>query len=167
MIYRSNENNYNDDDICKYNLYYEDDIIHEFNRPLKYDKYTLGLNILPDGIKGVHSLRIKVMSVNKNKDAVYTYPVDVRTGVVTYKNSLNPNKHIGQKISKIIAGFARKNLDLLNKYNGYRDEDGRIINGGDKKVEDELKKSIEDFNNMPDDEKKKYISKGVIKYGKN
>lgn len=100
MIYRSNENNYNDDDICKYNLYYEDDIIHEFNRPLKYDKYTLGLNILPDGIKGVHSLRIKVMSVNKNKDAVYTYPVDVRTGVVTYKNSLNPNKHIGQKYLK-------------------------------------------------------------------
>lgn len=167
MIYRLNKNNYNNDDICKYNLYFESNIIHEFNKPLKYDKYTLGLNILPDGIKGEHSLRIKVMSVNKNKDEVYTYPVDVNTGIVTYKNSLNPNKRIGQKISKIIAGFVQKNLDLLNKYNGYRNEDGKIINGGDKNIENELKKSIENFNNIPDNEKKKCISKGVIKYGKN
>ena len=156
-----------DEIMANYNIIVEkgDGIMNELNVDLKLEKKgTISIHLLPNGIRNVsHGLRIKVRSVDGKKSAGgYEFPVNPETGVVTVDKTLLDNEKIGVAISKTIAGFAKENLDLLNRFNGYRDSNNKIIDG-DPNVEDEITKAADRYNALPKSEKLKIISKGEIK----
>lgn len=171
MIYRLDKNNYNGDDICKYDLYFKgNSVMHEYDNELRGNKgkNKIIINLLFNGIKGgaKHGPRIKVMHVDGDGGNEYTYPLNPNNGEITYRKEYNPNPKIGEKVAKIVAGFARENYDIISKYYGYRDRGGRIIEG-DKSIESKLDDAVNNYNSLSDEDRKRYIRKGIIKYGKN
>lgn len=155
--------------MSNYNIIFKgnrDDIVTELNVDLDDEKKgSITMHLLPNGIrKTPHGLRIKVIEVDGKspKGSGYEFPINQKTGVVTADKSLMTNEKIGRAISKTIAAFAKENLDILNKYNGYRDDNNRIIDG-DENAEKDIIAAVKNYNALSKREKMELISKGEIK----
>lgn len=169
MLYNENLNEEVLNNIMSnYNIIFEidNDIINELNVDINDEKKgTITIHLLPNGIHKVsHGLRIKVIEVDGKspKGNGYEFPVNPKTGAVTVDKKLMANEKLGVAISKTIAGFAKENLDILNKFNGYRDSNNKIIDG-DPSMASEISKAAKRYNALSKNEKLKIISKGEIK----
>ena len=166
MIYKVNRSN--KDDISKYSLVFNASIFTEFDRKLgrkgeKEITIHLKFNGISEGVK--HGPRIKVTKVPGDAEREYYYPMNPDSGEITYSLKHNPDNKICRDVAKIIAGFAYENHDIIKKYFGYRDGNGRIIKG-DPSIERQISDAVDKYNSLSDNAKKEYIRKGKIKYKK-
>lgn len=162
MLYANITEEFLDDVILNYNLTAEfGDGLVEVGGILEDDKLgNIKMHFLFNGIRRAqHGLRIKVMDVAGKKG--FEFPINTDTGALTFDKKLVADVKIGKSVAKIIAGFAKENLDLLNKYYGYRDKNNKLIDG-DASVEADLKNAIDSYNNKSKSEKEFLITKGVI-----
>lgn len=157
MIYKRNKTNIGFN-IYSLNFKFVNDNYLEFTDTFKPDpKNTIKINVPCNGI-GKHGLRIKVMNGTTSQCEI---PINSDTGVATYDKTKCKISQ-AKKLAKLLSGFSKLNLKLLNEYFGYRDQSGNIIHG-DPSVEKDLKDAIKNFNKLSISEKKNIEIEGEVK----